>query len=69
MSTARALQNDLQQATGRNISDQTIENRHFEGGLRAQHPLVVRCALLGTVDLDWTQELSGLPLVPCAFHR
>ncbi len=37
MSTARALQNDLQQATGVNVSDQTIRN---EGGLRAWRPLV-----------------------------
>ncbi len=40
MSTARALQNDLQQATGVNFSDQTIRNRRHEGGLRAQRPLV-----------------------------
>ncbi|TWW74463.1 hypothetical protein D4764_14G0004660 [Takifugu flavidus] len=35
MSTARALQNDLQQATGANVSDQAIRNRLHEGGLRA----------------------------------
>ncbi len=40
MSTARALQNDLQQATGVNVSDQTIRNRLHEGGLRARRPLV-----------------------------
>lgn len=40
MSTARALQNDLQQATGVNVSDQTIRNRLHEGGLRAQRPVV-----------------------------
>ncbi|KAK3521550.1 hypothetical protein QTP70_013078 [Hemibagrus guttatus] len=40
MSTARALQNDFQQATGVNVSDQKIRNRLQEGGLRAQHPLV-----------------------------
>ena len=40
MSTARALQNDLQQATGVNVSDQTIRNRLHEGGLRAPRPLV-----------------------------
>ena len=34
MSTARALQNELQQATGVNVSDQTIRNRLHEGGLR-----------------------------------
>ncbi len=43
MSTARALQNDLQQATGVNVSDQTIRNRLHEGGLR------VRCPLVGPV--------------------
>ncbi len=40
MSTARALQNDLQQATGVNVSDQTIRNRLHEGGMRARRPLV-----------------------------
>ncbi len=40
MSTARTLQNDLQQASGVNVSDQTIINRLLEGGLRARHPLV-----------------------------
>ncbi len=40
MSTARALQNDLQQATGVTVTDQTIRNRLHEGGLRAQRPLV-----------------------------
>ncbi len=40
ISTARALQNDLQQATGVNVSDQTIRNRLHEGGLRARRPLV-----------------------------
>ncbi|KAG2456868.1 TCB2 transposase, partial [Polypterus senegalus] len=40
MSTARALQNYLQQVTGVNVSDQTIRNRLHEGGLRAQRPLV-----------------------------
>ncbi len=40
MSTARALQNDLQQATGVNVSDQTIRNRLHEVGLRARRPLV-----------------------------
>ena len=40
MSNAKALQNDFQQATGVNVSDQTIRNRFLEGGLRDQHPLV-----------------------------
>ena len=40
LSTARALQNDLQQATGVNVSAQTIRNRLHEGVLRAQRPTV-----------------------------
>uniref|UniRef100_A0A8C4TJ22 Transposase n=1 Tax=Erpetoichthys calabaricus TaxID=27687 RepID=A0A8C4TJ22_ERPCA len=40
MSTARALQSDLQKATGVNASEQTIRNRLHEGGQRAQRPLV-----------------------------
>ncbi len=40
MSATRALRNDLQQATGVNVSDQTIRNRLHEGGLRARRPLV-----------------------------
>ncbi|KAK3519321.1 hypothetical protein QTP70_024525, partial [Hemibagrus guttatus] len=40
MSTARALQNDLQRATGVIVSEQTIRNRLHEDGLKAQHPLV-----------------------------
>ncbi len=40
MSTARALQNDLQYATDVNVSDQTIRNRLHESGLRVRHSLV-----------------------------
>ena len=40
LSTARALQNDLQQATGVNVSAQTVRNRLHEGGLRARRPVV-----------------------------
>ncbi len=40
MSTARALQNDFQQAIGVNVSDQTIRNRLHVGSLRARRPLV-----------------------------
>jgi len=53
MSTARALQIDLQQATGVNVSDQTIRNRLHEGGLRARCPLVVPVFTASTVELDW----------------
>ena len=42
LSTARALQNDLQQATGVNVSAQTIRNRLHEGGLRAQRPVLCK---------------------------
>lgn len=40
MSTARALQNYLQQASIVNVSDQTIRKRLYEGGLRGRHHLV-----------------------------
>ncbi|KAI3353798.1 hypothetical protein L3Q82_005022 [Scortum barcoo] len=37
-STARALQNDLQQATNAHVSAQTIRNRLHEGDMRARRP-------------------------------
>lgn len=38
MGTARALQNDLLQATGMNVSDQTIRTKPHEGGLGRHIP-------------------------------
>ena len=39
-STARALQNDLQQTTNVHVSAQTVRNRLHEGGMRARCPQV-----------------------------
>ena len=39
-STARALQNNLQQATNVHVSAQTVRNRLHEGGMRARRPQV-----------------------------
>ena len=69
LSTARALKNDLQQATGVNVSAQTIRNRLHEGGLRARLPVV--CPVLtaqhrgARLALCYrTPELAGPPLAP-----
>ena len=52
LSTARALQNDLQQATGVNVSAQTIRNRLHEGGLRARRSQGERYAACNIVQHD-----------------
>ncbi len=75
MSTARAVQNDLQQATGVHFSDHTIRNTLHEGGLRARlwsssGPCAHCPAPWSSIGIcHWTPELAGPPLAPCAFHK
>lgn len=53
MSTVRALQNDLQQATGVNVSDQAIRNRLHENTLKTQCPVVGPVLTCSTTEPDW----------------
>ncbi|KAI3369631.1 hypothetical protein L3Q82_025341, partial [Scortum barcoo] len=73
-STARALQNDLQQATNVHVSAQTVRNRLHEGGMRARCPqvgvvLTAQHRAGRLVFARRTPRLANLPLAPCALHR
>ncbi len=62
MTTASALQNDLQQAAGVNVSVQTIRNILHESGLRARHLLInTRIGRSTTGALCFSQMRAGSP--------
>ena len=65
-SPARAQQNDLPQATGVHVSDQTVRNSLTEGGMMAQRPLVghVLTAQHPAARLAFTREHRN-----CSPHR
>ncbi len=67
MSTARALQNDLQhwcECLWPNDQKQTSWVTSYSG------PCAHCPAPRSSIDIcHWTPELAGLPLAPCAFHR
>ena len=65
-STARTLQNDLQQATGVHVSDQTVRSRLHEGptsssGTCAHSPAPCTCYLLHFC-LSWERDPSHVAL-------
>ena len=70
-STARAPQNDLQQATDVHVSDQTVRNRLHACGLTSSSGICahspVPCSSIAI--LQRTPELAGPPLAPLSLHK
>lgn len=64
MSNARALQSELQWATGVNVSDHTIRNRLHEGGLRDRQP-PVGPVLTATVKFAFAREHKNWQVQHC----
>ncbi len=71
MSTARALQNDLQQVRmSLTKYSETDFMRVAWGATSSSGPCAHCPALWSSIGIcHWTPELAGPPLAPCAFHR
>ncbi len=73
MSTARALQNDLQQATGVNVWPNNQKQTSWgwpEDPTSSSGPCARCPAPWSSIGIcHWTPQLAGPPLAPCAFHR
>lgn len=69
MNTARTLQINLQQATGVNVSDQSIRDKLLEGGLSFSRPYAHCPVPLSPAGIcHKISEMAAPPLAPFVFH-